>query len=218
MYCIKFLSGFRKRSHDRFLNSGWNSGWFHLASLFTIFGMGFKKRFPPIFSLSNHNYSSITAIRLSRPIPQQPNAVCKSCKQKAERSLTHLRLYKVNVLKCLCSLSVQGSCSSCGEDNSKCAYMGMMADQYVAKEERDSVEMFLDTDRDTPFCCELTLQLILLLLWGKYSATLFAYMATMVISLQLVWCGCISSVTLEIHLWNYSLFAVSEKFTKHIIM
>ncbi|KAK4291761.1 hypothetical protein Pmani_035433 [Petrolisthes manimaculis] len=44
-----------------------------------------------------------------------------------------------------------GRCASCGEDNSKCAYMGIHADQYTDKT-REGVRMYFDTDKEAPYC------------------------------------------------------------------
>lgn len=48
---------------------------------------------------------------------------------------------------------VTGNCGSCGSDNTKCAHMGIRADEYVAKQ-RTNVMMYFDTDDDVPFCYE----------------------------------------------------------------
>lgn len=47
----------------------------------------------------------------------------------------------------------QGRCASCGEDNSRCAYFGIRADEYTHKS-RVNVPFFYDTDKTEPFCCE----------------------------------------------------------------
>lgn len=44
-----------------------------------------------------------------------------------------------------------GRCASCGEDNSKCAYMGMRAVEYSSPQ-RESVRLYLDTDAKSPYC------------------------------------------------------------------
>merc|ERR1712002_619017 len=44
-----------------------------------------------------------------------------------------------------------GRCSSCGEDNSKCASLGIHADEYLFKE-RVNTRMYLDTDKSDPYC------------------------------------------------------------------
>jgi len=46
---------------------------------------------------------------------------------------------------------ITGNCGTCGSDNKKCAYMGIRADEYVAKE-RTHVMMYLDTTDAEPFC------------------------------------------------------------------
>ncbi|XP_018007240.1 pancreatic triacylglycerol lipase isoform X2 [Hyalella azteca] len=47
-----------------------------------------------------------------------------------------------------------GECRSCGADNSKCAYMGIRADEYVSKQNINTMA-YLDTDDDEePFCLE----------------------------------------------------------------
>uniref|UniRef100_A0AAU7YU80 TGL n=1 Tax=Eriocheir sinensis TaxID=95602 RepID=A0AAU7YU80_ERISI len=44
-----------------------------------------------------------------------------------------------------------GRCASCSDDNTKCAYMGIRAEEYVAKE-RENVKLYLDTGKDAPYC------------------------------------------------------------------
>jgi len=44
-----------------------------------------------------------------------------------------------------------GRCASCGEDNSRCAFMGMRAVEY-SQPEREFVRLYLDTDAKTPYC------------------------------------------------------------------
>lgn len=44
-----------------------------------------------------------------------------------------------------------GRCASCGDDNSRCAYMGLRAEEYTNKE-REHVRMYFDTDKKSPFC------------------------------------------------------------------
>lgn len=45
----------------------------------------------------------------------------------------------------------RGRCASCAEDNSKCALMGIHADEYTHKD-RVNVKMYFDTDKKTPYC------------------------------------------------------------------
>ncbi|KAK7059242.1 hypothetical protein SK128_024319 [Halocaridina rubra] len=44
-----------------------------------------------------------------------------------------------------------GRCATCGDDDSKCAYLGEWADQYLFKE-RTGVRVWLDTDEAPPYC------------------------------------------------------------------
>nr|XP_045588461.1 pancreatic triacylglycerol lipase-like [Procambarus clarkii] len=44
-----------------------------------------------------------------------------------------------------------GRCATCAEDNSKCAFMGIHADEYTDKS-RVNVKMYFDTDDHSPYC------------------------------------------------------------------
>ncbi|XP_042235179.1 pancreatic triacylglycerol lipase-like isoform X2 [Homarus americanus] len=44
-----------------------------------------------------------------------------------------------------------GRCATCNDDNSKCAHMGIHADEYTHKD-RVNVRMYFDTDKVSPYC------------------------------------------------------------------
>nr|XP_053651943.1 pancreatic triacylglycerol lipase-like [Cherax quadricarinatus] len=44
-----------------------------------------------------------------------------------------------------------GRCATCAEDNSKCAFMGIHADEYTQKTDINT-KMYFDTDKDEPYC------------------------------------------------------------------